>query len=156
MKPDEFITAIASAAQQSARRTKIPASFTVAQAALESSWGASQLAQQGFNLFGVKADRSWSGPTLSLPTTEYDGSRRVTEQAKWRKYDGWLASIEDHARFLLDNPRYKAAFAHVDGESFATAVQAAGYATDPQYAMKIIAIIRGRGLGSLDVPAVSS
>ncbi|MDQ7981341.1 glucosaminidase domain-containing protein [Paraburkholderia sp. SARCC-3016] len=156
MKPEEFIAAIAPAAQDLAARTKIPASFTVAQAALESSWGASKLAQLGFNLFGVKADRSWTGPTLSLPTTEYLGGKPTTVQALWRKYDSWLASLEDRARFLLDNPRYRAAFLCTDGESFAAAVQAAGYATDPQYAMKILAIMRGRNLHSLDGPVALS
>jgi flagellar rod assembly protein/muramidase FlgJ len=156
MKPDDFIAAISPAARDLASRTKIPASFTTAQAALESGWGASQLAQQGFNLFGVKADRSWTGPTLSLPTTEYVNGKPVTVQAVWRKYESWLASLEDRARFLIDNARYKAAFAHADGEAFATAVQVAGYATDPQYAAKIIAIIRGRNLGALDATAATA
>lgn len=151
MAPDEFISAIAPAARQLAAQTKIPASFTVAQAALESGWGKSALVTVACNLFGVKADRSWSGPTVSMPTTEYVAGKEVTQVALWRKYGNWLASLEDRARFLLDNPRYKAAFAHVDGEAFAVAVQAAGYATDPNYAAKIIAIIRDRNLRALDV-----
>ena len=59
MKPGDFIKAIGPAAQASSQTTHIPASFTIAEGALESGWGASQLALQGFNLFGVKADSSW-------------------------------------------------------------------------------------------------
>jgi flagellar protein FlgJ len=71
--------------------------------------------------------------------------------ARWRKYLSWLGSIDDHARFLLSNPRYHAAFAgKVDPSTFARAVAAAGYATDPDYSAKIIAIMRSHNLESLD------
>ncbi|MCL6468392.1 MAG: glucosaminidase domain-containing protein, partial [Ralstonia sp.] len=142
MTPQDFIKAIGPAARASAAKSKIPASFTVAEAALESAWGASQLARDGMNLFGVKADPAWKGAVLTLPTREYLGGGRWTMvQARWRKYSDWLGSIVDHAQFLLTNPRYKPAFQHVDGEGFARAVAAAGYATDPTYSDKIISII---------------
>lgn len=86
MTPQEFIAAISPAAQASMRLNKIPASFTVAQAALESSWAKSQLALTGFNLFGVKADKSWKGAALTLPTREFINKQWVTVPAVWRKY----------------------------------------------------------------------
>ncbi|BDD93551.1 hypothetical protein PanNE5_29910 [Pandoraea sp. NE5] len=150
MSPEDFISAIAPAAQACMRRTKIPTSFTIAQGALESSWGASKLATTAFNLFGVKADRAWKGPTVIMPTIEVIAGKRITVSAQWRRYSGWQACIDDHAAFLLTNPRYKAAFAYADGPSFARAIAAAGYATDPQYAEKLIAVIRGRNLSALD------
>lgn len=150
MTPQDFIKAVSPAARESAAKTKIPASFTVAEAALESAWGASQLARQGFNLFGVKADAAWKGAVLTMPTREYLKGTWVIVQARWRKYNDWLGSIQDHAAFLLTNPRYKPAFQHADGEGFARAVAAAGYATDPQYAQKIISIIRTHKLAELD------
>ncbi len=149
MTPEEFIAAIGPAARASAAKTKIPASFTVAQAALESGWGKSQLAGQAFNLFGVKADASWRGAVLELPTKEWLRGEWVTITARWRRYAGWLECLDDHARFLLDNPRYRPAFQFTDGRRFASAVAAAGYATDPTYAAKIISIIDGRGLGCI-------
>jgi flagellar protein FlgJ len=152
MKPQDFIDAIGPAAKQSALTTHIPASFTVAEAALESGWGTSQLAAQGMNLFGVKADPSWRGPTITLRTREYLKGQWVVVPALWRKYSDWLGSITDHAQFLLTNPRYKPAFAHADGEGFAATVAQAGYATDPDYADKIIAIIRAHKLALLDAP----
>ena len=150
MTPDAFIKAIGIAAQLSAAKSKIPASFTIAEAALESGWGTSQLATEGCNLFGVKADPSWHGDTLTMRTREFRNGQWVMEPALWRKYSNWLDCIDDHAKFLLTNPRYNPAFACSTGESFAQAVAKAGYATDPDYAHKIISVIRAHQLASLD------
>lgn len=153
MKPDEFIKAISPSAQASAAKTKIPASFTIAEAALESGWGTSQLAAQGFNLFGVKADKAWKGDTLTMRTREFLKGEWVIVPALWRKYADWLGCIEDHAAFLLANPRYKAAFALCgDVHAFTAAIAAAGYATDPHYADKIMAVIHSHNLVVLDTP----
>jgi flagellum-specific peptidoglycan hydrolase FlgJ len=150
MTPQDFISQLTPAAQSSAAITKIPASFTIAEAALESGWGASQLARDGFNLFGVKADPSWTGDVLQMNTREFLNGQWVMQLANWRKYGDWLGAIQDHAAFLLGNPRYQAAFETTNGIDFASAVAAAGYATDPQYASKIASIIRAHGLLGLD------
>ena len=151
MTPDEFIKAIAPSAQASAAKTGIPASFTVAEAALESGWGGSQLAAQACNLFGVKADPAWKGPVLAMQTREYLGGKWTMVPANWRKYPNWQGCMDDHAQFLLTNRRYRPCFSCSTGEAFARAVATAGYATDPQYADKIIAVIRAHNLGRLDV-----
>lgn len=151
MTPADFIATIAPPAKESAKRTKIPASFTVAQAALESGWGKSLLASKGKNLFGVKADHAWKGDVLTLNTREFIKGKWVMVEAHWRKYQDWLDSIEDHANFLLLNPRYRKAFAKpMNGEDFARVIQSAGYATDPRYADKIITVIHSHDLASLD------
>ena len=147
MTPDDFIAAVAPAARASAANTKIPASFTVAEGALESGWGAHA---PGFNLFGIKADPSWTGPFTVQTTHEVVDGRTIEIQAKFRAYSDWLGSISDHAQFLLNNPRYAPAFAYTTGSTFARAIAAAGYATDPQYAAKIISIIRAHNLSALD------
>ncbi len=147
MTPKDFISAVAPAARASAAKTHIPASFTVAEGALESGWG---VHAPGMNLFGIKADPSWHGAVTIQRTREFLRGAWTFVDARFRAYTDWLGSIEDHAAFLLSNPRYKLAFAHSDGESFARAIAAAGYATDPQYADKIIAIIRAHNLQSLD------
>lgn len=151
--PAGFIATIAPAAQACAKRSGVPASVTVAQAALESSWGKRA---PGMNLFGIKADASWRGPVTSQVTHEVVNGETITITARFRAYTDWQGSIDDHAAFLTGNPRYRAAFAFKDGPNFARAIAKAGYATDPLYADKLIAIMSTRGLGALDHPEVSA
>ena len=152
MTPQEiFITSIKDAAIASAAISKIPASFTIAEAALESAWGTSLLATKGHNLFGVKADKSWHGDTLSIRTREYYTGRWDFVNALWRKYSDWLGSITDHAKFLTTNKRYAAAFLTKNVEDFVAAVAKAGYATDPLYAHKIIIMINQHNLKQFDI-----
>lgn len=153
MTPADFIAALSAAAQTSMLATKIPASFVIAEAALESGWGKSQLVTDGRNLFGVKADAAWHGDVLTMQTREFLKGQWVIVPARWRKYPDWLACINDHAAFLLTNPRYKPAFQHCDdAEAFTRAVAAGGYATDPEYANKIISVIRAHSLTQFDKP----
>ena len=148
--PALFIAAIAPAAVASAAKTLVPASFTIAEAALESGWGTSQLAIQARNLFGVKADPSWRGPTFSLQTREFLHGQWVMVPAKWRAYADWQGCMDDHAAFLHGNPRYASCFDHTNGEGFAQAVADAHYATDPAYADKLIATMRAHDLAQFD------
>jgi len=151
MNKAAFIALIAAGAQESMRATKVPASFTIAQAALESAWGESGLAKSAMNLFGVKADKAWKGATVTLPTREVIDGKGVTVPALWRKYSSWAECLTDHAQFFIVNKRYASAFKHTDNaEQFALAIAAAGYATDPQYAAKIIAVIRSNNLTTFD------
>lgn len=146
MKPDEFIAVMMPAARASQALTGIPASFTVAQGALESSWGGSKLAEQAMNLFSIKADMSWAGPVVMMDSAEVVNGKRVMLPARWRKYSSWQACMDDRARFFRDNPRYAHCFSEKTGEGWAHAVQAAGYATDPAYADKIISVMRAHSL----------
>ena len=143
MKPAEFINAIA----DGAKRTSvygIPASFSIAQAALESNWGNSQLAIKGKNLFAIKATSDWKGRLLYMQDS-------AGQMACWRAYQTWDDSIADHAAFLVGNERYKRAFETKTVEDFAVAVQAAGYAgPDKDYAKNIIEIIDTHSLKDYD------
>lgn len=153
--PREFIDTIKPAAQACHAATGIPASFTIAQAALESGWGTSALTANGKNLFGIKADSSWGGDRIEMRTAEYVGGQKVMESAYFRAYPDWQGSIDDHAKFLQDNKRYKPAFAYTTGAEWARAVADAGYATDPSYASKLIGIIDTYKLDELDVPTAA-
>jgi flagellar protein FlgJ len=135
------------AAQACQRATGIPASFTLAQAALESGWGARA---PGNNLFGIKADKAWKGPTVDVHTHEVIRGKRVAVVDKFRAYPSMAASITDRADFFRKNPRYKACFRETTGEGWARAVAAAGYATDPKYAETLIAVMRGRRMSQYD------
>jgi flagellar protein FlgJ len=147
MTPAEFLDQLLLGARTCQRTCGIPVSFTLAQAALESSWGARA---PGNNLFGVKADASWKGPTVDVPTHEVVDGKRIAITAKFRAYSTWADCLADHARFFLQNQRYRKCFLEKTGEGWARAVAAAGYATDPAYADKLIAIMHGRNLGRFD------
>lgn len=151
MTPQEFINQIAPAAVASAKSTRVPASFVIAEAALESGWGKSQLTLQAKNLFGIKADKSWKGDTVSMMTREFVNGKPVMQPAKWRKYPDYLESLNDHAKFLLVNPRYRKCFDVCDDcQAFCTAVVKAGYCTDPTYTNKIMAIVKSHNLTQYD------
>lgn len=153
MTPDKFIAMIAPAARAMAVKSKIPASFTVGQAALESGWCTSKPALNAMNLFNIKADAAWGNrPIYQMASEEVIKGKKVVVPANWRMYPDWLASISDHAAFLTSNPRYVACFKAIGGEAWARAVAAAGYATDPDYSAKLIATMRGHSLASLDRP----
>ena len=122
----------------------------IAHAALESGWGESGLAKVGKNLFGIKADSRWRGETLILQTEEFIRGQWVVVPAKWRKYASWQESIDDHAAFLKQNPRYQPCFQCLSAEAFAHALAKAGYATDPGYASKVIGLMNQHKLQALD------
>jgi flagellum-specific peptidoglycan hydrolase FlgJ len=150
MKPQAFIDQIAPFAQTAAKRTGVLASITVAQAALESGWGESGLTKSGNNLFGIKANSLWRGETLILDTKEFIKDQWIVVPAKWRKYPNWQASVDDHASFLKQNPRYLPCFICLTAEAFVKALAKAGYATDPGYADKVLSVITAHKLTSFD------
>ena len=150
MNPSEFIMRLTTAAVASAKATGVPASITIAQAALESGWGESALTKMGNNLFGIKADSLWRGQTLTMTTKEFIKGQWVVVPALWRKYPRWQDSIDDHAAFLKLNPRYKPCFLCTTAQAFAHALTQTGYATDPDYANKLIALMNRHQLQSLD------
>jgi flagellar protein FlgJ len=152
MTPAEFIDNILPGARVCQRTAGIPVSFTIAQAALESGWGSSV---RGNNLFGIKADKSWTGPTVDVPTHEVVGGKRIAITDKFRAYNSWTDCLQDRAQFFFRNPRYAKCFRETTGAGWARAVAAAGYATDPGYADTLIDIIRRRNLQQYDVPAVA-
>ena len=151
MTPPDFITMLLPAAQACHATHGIPASFTLAQGALESRWGTSYLVKKAFNLFGVKADAGWHGPVFNLRTGEFFNGKEVVVPATWRKYSSWGECIEDRAQFFIKNRRYSACFQQTSGEGWARVVAAAGFATDPYYADKLIAIMNGRNLQRFDM-----
>ena len=154
MTPAAFIAMVAPAARASMALTKIPASFTIAQAALESGWGTSRPALMAHNLFDIKDDPAWHGPTYHMPSEETVSGKTVVQDAYWRMYPDFQACIEDRAKYFDPrvNPRYAACWHETTGEGWARAVAAAGYATDVDYASKLIALIHDRDLAQFDKP----
>ncbi|MEO7494730.1 MAG: glucosaminidase domain-containing protein [Massilia sp.] len=148
MRPQDFLDMLVPAAQACQRATGIPASFTLAQAALESSWGARA---PGCNLFGIKADKSWKGAVVSVVTKEeFTKGVKTVITANFRCYRNWDESLADRAEYLRIMPRYKDCFKETTGHGWARAVAKAGYATDSKYAETLIAVMDGRNMSRFD------
>ena len=114
---------------------KIPASITLAQGLLESGAGESALARKGNNHFGIKC-HGWTGGTMYID----DDARNEC----FRTYNSPFDSYEDHSRFLVSGQRYRSLFSLkvTDYKGWARGLKAAGYATNPQYADRLINIIQ--------------
>ena len=147
MLPKDFIAPLTAPAQELAKTSKIPASVTLAQAAVESGWS---LNTPGFNLFGIKADKNWKGAVVVEHTHEVINGISTPVVSQFRAYKTYLGSLNDHAQFLLTNPRYKPCFATTNALDFCRALQTAGYSTNPQYANTLIEIIQQHNLLALD------
>jgi len=116
-------------------RWKIPASITLAQGIFESGAGQSELARNGNNHFGIKCN-GWTGRRVYH---DDDASGEC-----FRAYDSAYESFEDHSRFLAGGSRYRSLFSlkQTDYQGWARGLKAAGYATNPQYADRLIELIQ--------------
>lgn len=123
---------------------KIPASITLAQGIFESACGTSKLATMGNNHFGIKCHTNWTGDTIRIDDDEL--------QECFRKYEQAEDSYNDHSLFLTSRPRYKDLFSLdiMDYKAWAVGLKAAGYATNPEYANKLIGLIERFNIHQLD------
>lgn len=159
LSPNEFVRQYLPYAKQTEQKTGINALFTLAQAALETGWGASA---PGNMFFGVKVSKNTPEDKKQLLTTRellnsanvkfpevisvkpIGGGKYEYRVKDWfRKYDTPEESFTDHANFFLQNKRYtKALEVKDDPYKFADEVAKAGYATAPDYADSLKAVIR--------------
>ena len=150
---DAFVAAIERISLEEQARSGVPASITAAQAILESNWGRAPIAVAGNNYFGIKCKSYWTGPTVLHEDDDYDADGRLT-QSCFRAYDSVEDSFRDHSDFLRGSERYAGLFelAPTDYRGWARGLSACGYATDPRYADKLIALIERLELYALDWP----
>jgi flagellum-specific peptidoglycan hydrolase FlgJ len=149
----EFIQMIAPAAQDFQRTSGAFASVTIAQACLETGYGAfipedEETGRCSYNLFGVK--EFGDGPHVCCSTWEVEGGQRVTIKAKFRAYPSYTESIADHAAFLLQ-PRYVPVLQAATPLAAANQLHPCGYATDPEYGAKLAWIIQKFNLTQYDL-----
>jgi len=149
-----FFGRVAGPARASARKWKVPASVTIAQAVLESGWGRSTLTRVDHSYFGMKC---FGGPgpiavgCSAYATHECSGGKCYSTRANFRAYRTMADSFEDHARQLATLSRYKTAMKYAgDPERFAREIHKAGYATSPTYADNLIDLIRRYDLTKYD------
>lgn len=150
----EFVESLRPDAFRAARQLGVHPGVLLAQAALESGWGNQsikhQSGQDSYNLFGIKADSRWKGPSAVVPTLEYEGGIARKQQARFRSYQRFADSFQDYVHFIKNNPRYSEALASAaDPRKYIEALQNAGYATDPAYAKKVMNIFDQKGFADL-------
>jgi len=137
-----FVNKLSDAAAKVEQQTGIPAGYMIGQAGHETGWGKSEIKNKdgsnSFNLFGIKAGGSWTGKVAEVTTTEYVNGVAQKQVAKFRAYGSYEESFRDYAKLIGDSPRYaQAKLATSSPQAFASGLQKAGYATDPQYAAKL-------------------
>jgi flagellar protein FlgJ len=142
---DEFVQTILPAATEAGRKLGVDPATIVAHAALETGWGKSVPVgadgRPSFNLFGIKAGGGWTGETVNHVTHEFEGGRMQQITAGFRSYASPEHSLGDYVKLLQGSPRYAEALGTgSDAGAFARALQRGGYATDPDYAMKLTAV----------------
>ena len=134
-------------------RSRIPASIKLAQAILESNCGQSELACKANNHFGIKCGGSWDGKSFHKEDDDYSNGKLV--KSCFREFDSVMESYVAHSDFLTDpgkTSRYSSLFDLdiTDYKGWANGLSKAGYATDPQYANRLIQIIEKHELFRFD------
>ena len=153
MTHTDFEKTVAKRAIENYSKFKILPSVVCAQAILESGWGTSELATHANALFGIKAGSNWSGKTYTISTKEYIDGKYTTVYAKFRAYDSFEESIDDHSKFLYNLSRYSNIIGCTGYAKVCYYLQADGYATAPTYADSLIKIIESNGLYGYDTLA---
>ena len=142
--PEEFIASIAPTAKAVAEELGIDPRIVIAQAVLETGWGASVKRN---NLFGIKAHGKKDG--LMVQTHEVLDGERIKLRDSFRQYDSYDESIADYGNFLQQNKRYKPMLQASTLQEQVEALGKSGYATDPEYADKVMAIAKSKRLEAL-------
>ena len=161
---DAFFNKVSQQAQKTSKKYGVYASLMLAQASLESGWGSSTLSTQANNFYGMKDTSVWSAATYNVRPAEQDGNGKTYYiVAQFRKYISYQASFDDYGlkmRTTLDNygglGYSKTWLENASSPSAAAkAIKAAGYATDKNYASKLINHITSYNLTKYD-PVYSS
>lgn len=129
----------------------IPVSIKLAQGILESDSGQSELAVNSLNHFGIKCKSYWIGKTYYHPDDDFDRYGNLIHSC-FRHYRSVEDSYRDHSIFLKYSVHYSALFEldPRDYRGWAEHLQKIGYATNPQYANKLIELIERYQLYQFD------
>ena len=137
-----FVQQHSQVANEVEKATGIPASFMLGQAGHETGWGRFEIKHKGgatsHTLFGIKAGPGWTGKVAEVTTTEFVNGVAQKGKARFRAYDSYADAFKDYARLINESPRYAKVREQTNSAySFASGLQKAGYATDPDYAAKL-------------------
>ena len=140
----DYIRRYAPTAQEEAKLYNIPASIKLAQGLLESNAGQSQLARKENNHFGIKCRNKCQGCRCANYTddSKYD---------MFRIFDSPWHSFREHSKLLMgDRYKHLLKLPRSDYKAWAKGLKAAGYATAPNYAEQLIALIEALRLHEFD------
>lgn len=152
--PDDFVETLRPYAQQVADKYGMDAKAIIAQAAVETGWGKFVIhnadGSSSHNLFGIKANKQWKGEQAVVDTLEFRGNIPQKQKASFRSYANLQDAVEDYGRFIASQPRYQNAVEKAsDAAEYTRELQSAGYATDPNYANKIMSVYNSDRLNGL-------
>ncbi|BFT31139.1 flagellar assembly peptidoglycan hydrolase FlgJ [Alteromonas sp. D210916BOD_24] len=152
--PEQFVESLLPIAEKIAANYGMDAKAIVSQAAVETGWGKFVIhtadGKSSHNLFGIKASKGWQGDHAVVNTLEFNNGVAQKQKAAFRAYSSVEDAMEDYARFVTTQPRYSEAVENAaDAARYTQALQDAGYATDPEYANKIMAVYHSDRLSSM-------
>jgi len=148
---DDFVKSIWPYARQAANLLGLDPKILVAQAALETGWGqfiAKDVdGSSSNNLFNIKSTSGSENSSIKVKTTEFVADTPIKMTASFKKYPTVGHSFKDYVSLIKGNNRYEEAVANAqDPQQYIKALSEAGYATDPNYANKIMSIYNGTEL----------
>lgn len=145
-----FIAKMTENAEKFSLKTGLPSEFGIAHAAHESGWGqripVHADGRSSYNLFGIKANKEWTGGVVEANTTEFRNGVLQKSVEKFKSYPSYEEAFSDYANLLLSSPRYRKVLESRSSWEFARSLQLSGYATDPEYAKKIHVLMKENGL----------
>ena len=149
--PEEFIETMRPHAELAAKEIGVDPELLIAQAALETGWGKKVIRNSdgtnSHNLFGIKASRRWDGDSVNVGSLEYRNGVAKKEVSAFRSYDSFTESFKDYVDFIKNQSRYDGAVEQAgNNRAYIKGLQTAGYATDPNYANKIMNILERKSL----------
>ena len=141
---EDFFAEFAPLAQEVGKKYDLYPSVILAQAAVESNFGESELSRNYNNYFGIK------GKGVVLPTIEMEGERKMAVEDGFRTYDSARESFYDYGKLIAKAARYEPVREAKSAEAYAMALHPAGYSTNPRYGDILIEVMTAYNLKSYD------
>lgn len=143
--PQDFIKKLLPLAEKAAEKLGVDRLLLIAQSALETGWGKHVLAaengESSHNVFNVKGRRGGGFETTTQPSVEFKDGIVSTEYSAFKVYKDIAESFDDYVNLIRGSERYqKAIDPNNSGEGYIQELHKAGYATDPRYSDKVLAV----------------
>ena len=156
--PAEFVSRVMPSIQRAADELGVDARGLLAQAALETGWGSRMPrtadGSTSHNMFGIKAGEEWPGARATSDTVEFVNGVATPRRTAFRAYASIDESVDDFAKLLKNSPRYRDVIATGGNtQAYVDSIGRSGYATDPQYAIKLNKILNSGALRAALLPS---